>query len=328
MHRICLLPLLGLPLLAQVHPMASLRGGAVARAEGGSARPRAFAWGDGVFLDGRPIAAGRYGRGGCLADWNEDGRLDLILNELPPERPDGSTGALVALLAPGWRRELIDTGASFRDCLGLTLFGRRGLLVTHLQMQLRFYERSARAAAGSAPRYREIYSIYTPSAQSGLALADIDGDGRSDILHGNYWLRAPERFDLGWRLFALNTWFDQPRSAMLRILTTQVHGKLVAVEAESEASPARFAWFAMPADPRQQWIGHEIVVPGGLHRPQVLVETGTPGVVVVGEDNGPGSRLLRVTLPAAGGAATVVEIGRSPGYLAAGPGGTPAVVRK
>ncbi|MBN8732678.1 MAG: hypothetical protein J0L64_19200 [Acidobacteria bacterium] len=325
MHRICLLPVLVLPLLGQQGTAPGLRGGAVAPAEASSGGPRAFAWGRGVLLDGRPIASGNYGRGGCLADWDQDGRLDLILNELPADRPDGSTGSLVALLAPGWRRELIDTGAAFRDCLSVTLFGRHGLLVTHLQMQLRFYERSP----AQTPHYRELYSIYTPSAQSGLALADIDGDGRTDILHGNYWLRSPESFELGWRLFALNMWFEEPRSAMLRIVTTQVNGKLVAVEAESEASPARFAWFEMPADPRQQWMRHDIAIPGGLHRPQVLAGTDTPGVLVVGEDNGPGSRLLRVTLPAgAGASATVVEIGRSPGYLAAGAGGTAVVVRR
>ena len=42
--------------------------------------------------------------------------------------------------------------------------------------------------------YREIYSIYTPSQQTGLSMRDIDGDGRIDILCGNYWIQSPERF--------------------------------------------------------------------------------------------------------------------------------------
>ena len=43
----------------------------------------------------------------------------------------------------------------------------------------------------SAWPYREIYSIYTPSQQTGLSMRDIDGDGRIDILCGNYWIQKP-----------------------------------------------------------------------------------------------------------------------------------------
>jgi len=286
----------------------------------------AAVWGDGVFLEGERLASGYFGRGGCFADWNSDGQQDLILNEISRGEPEAALGKMVALLAPDWRPETIDTGASFRDCLGTELLGRRGVLVTHRQMQLRFYERVTEGRLGiesRAPKYREIYSIYTSSAQSGLAQADIDGDGRLDLLHGNYWLRAPSRFELGWRLFALNTWFDTPRSAMVRIAVSRLDGKLAVVEAESEASPARFAWFEAPADPRQLWTQHAIAIEGGLHRPQVLVSEGH-GTVLVGEDNGPGSRLLRVQLRQG----TVEEIGRSNGYLAVAPGGVTAAVRK
>lgn len=308
MHRLCLVPLLALPLLGQ------WRGGAVETKTHSTA-----AWGNGVTVNGNRVAEGFFSRGGCFADWNGDGRADLILNEIAPGEPGGAIGKIVALLAPAWTREEIDTGSSFRDCLGTRLYGRRGVLLTHRQMQLRFYER----APDRRPRYTEIYSIYTSSAQSGLMQADLDGDGLPDLLHGNYWLKAPATFDLHWRLFALHTWFDTPRSAMVRIATAQVNGKPVVVEAESEASPARFAWFEPPDDPRRLWIQHDIPVAGGLHKPQVLVPAGN-GAVVVGEDNGPGSRLLRVTL--ATGA--VEELGESPGYLASGPGGTATVVRK
>lgn len=314
MHRICLLPFAA---------FFGLAPGLFAQLQGGAVFPGSqltAAWGNGVFLKGELIHPGHFGRGGCVADWNRDHRPDLILNELDPGAPGGSMGRMVALLAPGWRRELIDTGASFRDCLDTTLHGRPGLLVTHLHTQLRFYERSATGKS----TYREIYSIYTPSAQSGLVRADVDGDGRPDILHGNYWLRAPARWEDGWRLFALNTWFYQPRSAMVRIVALPMHGRLAAVEAESEASPARFAWFEKPADPRAEWFQHDIKVPGGLHRPQVLVHGGAPETVVAGEDNGPGSRLLRVNLVTG----EVRVLSRSNGYLAAGPGGTPAVVRR
>ncbi|MEP7365869.1 MAG: hypothetical protein ABI972_21655 [Acidobacteriota bacterium] len=299
---------MALPVLAQV------RGGTVFRGSGELA-----SWGDGVSVGGKRVAEGFFSRGGCVADWNGDGRADLILNEIARGEADGALGKMVALIAPDWRYELIDTGASFRDCLGMELYGRRGVLVTHRQMQLRFYERVPAAKAS----YSEIYSIYTSSAQSGLAQADVDGDGRADLLHGNYWLKAPEKFELGWRLFALHTWFDTPRSAMVRIVTAHVKGKLVVVEAESEASPARFAWFEAPADPKQLWERHDIVIEGGLHKPQVLVRAGD-GAVVVGEDNGPGSRLLKVTLTTG----AVEKLSESNGYLAAGPGGAAVVVRR
>ena len=36
-----------------------------------------------------------------------------------------------------------------------------------------------------------VYSFYTPSRQAGLLLADVDGDGLTDIFAGNYWIRSP-----------------------------------------------------------------------------------------------------------------------------------------
>src|SRR5207245_11758638 len=115
------------------------------------------------------------------------GRPGLGGNQCPPER------ALVGFQAPRWPRHVIDTGVDTADVLAATLFGRRGILLVHKRAQVRFYEIPTNLA-GPWP-VREIYSFYTPSDQGGLMLADIYGDGRPDILCGNYWIRSPESFE-------------------------------------------------------------------------------------------------------------------------------------
>jgi hypothetical protein len=257
------------------------------------------AWGEGIELvpltGGKPrsIITGRYGRGGCEFDGG------LFLNESAKPGEPLETAVFVTL--DSGRAQLVDTHADFRDCLEAELFGRRGVLVTHRQMQLRFYERPG--SPGERWPYREIYSIYTASAQSGLALMDVDRDGWTDIIHGNYWVQSPSAFERSWRIFAFNNWWDQPRSAMLRIAISG--GEVIA--AESEASPARIARFTKPDDPKQFWREAFIEVPGGVKRPGALAVHG--GAVLAGEDRGAGSRLWTIQA----GQASVLET--SSGYL-------------
>jgi len=224
-------------------------------------------------------AAVSYGAGGCALDVNQDGLTDLVLLE---EGSGGHLGVMVWLEAPSWRRHLIDTGAAFRDCLPAVIHGRRGVLVTHRQMQVRFYEA---AGKGRWP-YREIYSIYTPSAQGGLLVSDVDGDSLPDILCGNYWIQSPRKFEESWRLFAIHNWWEEPRSAMVRIALGAHY-----IAAESEEAPARLSWFEKPADPKELWVEHPLQLEPPLKKPQALLAT--ENGFLVGEDEGSGSRLIR-----------------------------------
>jgi hypothetical protein len=167
----------------------------------------------------------------------------------------------LALLAPQDRlvwlhgrrlqaRTQIDTDADFADCLDATIFGRRGLFLTNRGLQVRFYEPSE----GAWP-YREIYSFYTASYQSGLIQADVDGDGRPDLFSGNYWIQSPIKFDLPWRLFAINTYNEGPHSAHVKLLRIRRNGRVQPslLVAQGEMNPAKLALFDPPDDVKQLW---------------------------------------------------------------------------
>lgn len=270
--------LLALALMAAARAIAQIEGGAL---DG----DRVLTWGDRVrahdLISGvaRTLAKARYGPGGCAFDANGDGRTDLVLL-------DPAAREAVWLEAPHWTRRVIDTGADFSDCVMATLFGRRGVIVVHRRAQVRFYEPPARG--GKRWPYREIYSIYTPSAQGGLLTADVDGDGRADILCGNYWIQAPEKFELPWRLFAIGDWWERERSAMLRLAL--VPGEAALVAAQAEESPARAARFERPEDPRQFWTARRLDAAGGVHRAGAMLAV--DGRIYLGENNGAASRLL------------------------------------
>ncbi len=208
-------------------------------------RPRIITWG-GRLLEwdlrgGRPrvlLAQAGFGPGGCAADVDGDGQDDLLVQQRP------GTGALLWLRAPEWKTQVVETETEFQDCLAFTLGGRRGVLLPHLHAQLRFY-----LVPGF--EYKELYSIYTASEQEGLLAQDVDGDGRQDLILGNYWVKNPGALDVAWRLFAINLFHDTPTAARAALALWQ--GRTL-FWAESAARQARIAAFTPPEDVRQLWV--------------------------------------------------------------------------
>ena len=201
-------------------------------------------------------------------------------------------GDLTIRRPPDWKPELIDTLAGMHDCLPATLLGHRGFLMIHRFSQVRFYEPPAKL--GGPWTSTDLYSIYTPSKQTGLLLADIDGDGLTDILCGNYWIKSPTSFELPWRLFAINTYSEVDDSAMLQLALTLPADNLIV--SQGHMREARLTWFEKPDDPKRLWIGHRLADELHLVNPHALAaaDLNSDGKIdfLAGERNEANSRLF------------------------------------
>jgi len=228
-----------------------------------------------------------FGEGGCVADVNGDGHSDLVL-EARPALGSG-LGRLVWLEAPSWKLHVLDSGVEMSDCLETTLFGKRGILMVQRNAQVRFYPYPS-GDSGHAP-YQEVYSFYTPSRQAGLLRDDVDGDGREDILCGNYWIQSPAAYNLPWRLFAIELYNQTESAASLRLALLGDTGRELVV-AQRDMREAKVSLLRVPAgaDPKALWEEHALAAPGGFHFPAGLAVMGRR--IVVGEHNGASSRVL------------------------------------
>src|SRR5258706_793856 len=281
---------------------------------------RLITWGDRILTwslpDGhlQPVGARLprpLGPGGALFDVDGDGQADLVLNQA------GGRGALFWINLRTGKSSEIDHGISANEILPATIHGRRGILLVQRRIQVRFYEIPENPTKPWPSR--DIYSFYSPSDQGGLLLADVDRDGRADILSGNYWIQCPEQIDSHWRLFAIRTWSEDKLSGMVQMALADLFGTGVPnlIVSQSEMSKARVAWFEKPTDPKEQWREHRIESELDLDQPHSLQVAdfngnGRPDILVA-ERSGEG-RLI-VFSNESGGRFTPYALGRTSGVV-------------
>ncbi len=239
------------------------------------------------------------------------GEPGLVINEA------GGRRALLWIDLRSGARVEIDHGISANEILPATILGHRGILLVQRRMQVRFFEPPAGASA--AWTSRDLYSFYSPSDQGGLLLADVDHDGRTDILSGNYWLQCPKEFELPWRLFAIRVWAEEKLSGMVKMAWRDLSGTGIPnlIVSQSEMANARVAWFDKPPDTKQLWTEHRIDGSLKLNQPAALEVADFDGDgrldILVAERAGAGRVIVFHNEGA--GRFTGAEVGRTSGVI-------------
>lgn len=229
--------------------------------------------GDGALLWYRPdtfergiIARGHFQVGLALEDLDGDGTIEVVAGEMNM----GKGIWRISWFKPEedlnkpWARHILDP-----SCIGMggahdLLFvdlngdGERELVAnaTYSKVWGLFIYKPKKDL--TAP-WRK-HTVQTGFAEEGLAAADIDGDGKIEIVSGPDWYSPPPEgaFSGPWkrRIFAPN--FRE----MVRVALSDItgNGRADVIIAESEYPDGRMSWFEnrLVEDPENPWVEHKM----------------------------------------------------------------------
>lgn len=227
--------------------------------------------GSGALLWYRPdtfergmVAQGYFGVGLALEDLDGDGRLEIVAGE----RDQQTDTQMITWFKSGadpaqpWTRHVVDgacTGSA-HDLLFCDIDGdgKRELLANAAYSAnpgVFIYKPGADLAAPWAK-----YVVSSGIFSEGLQAADLNGNGRVDIVHGPDWFACPSEGPLSGRwarqVYAPN-FREMCRTALVDITG---NGRPDVVIAESEYPDGLLSWFEnrLAEDPEYPWIEHRL----------------------------------------------------------------------
>jgi hypothetical protein len=206
--------------------------------------------------------------GGVLADVNGDGRLDFIAGgdwRSPYiwwwEQPSKPTQK--------WMRHIIGKFANkFHTQIWVNIDGK-GKLITWNQGQKSLLKLKPR---DDPKREWQSCLIARDVEGEGLAWADVDGDGKPELVAGNYWFKPTDSTSEEWQRFQFAQGYV---GTLVETADLDGDGRVEIVLSEGDAQyfgrkeRGRVAWFKAERDPRQLWREH--VLANDLVDPHSLI---------------------------------------------------------
>ncbi len=198
-------------------------------------------------------------------DINNDGALDIVVSGNPLswyENPAGSGGNPQG----GWTRRQI---ANYRaHDLILEDMDGDGKLDVIVRIADTAFPTTRVHLQGPNNSWTIVKLWEDTSGPGGMAVGDIDRDGRPDVVSDGYWLRQPAPADMldgnNWTRYNFASW---PAGSSVSIADINNDGRDDISVAVAEVGTGEFAWFEAPENPlTQSWVRHTIDIVDDVHR--------------------------------------------------------------
>ncbi len=189
--------------------------------------------------------------GGVVLDVNRDRKLDFVAGGVWYRHPSNPK-------TEPWNRYIFDSKlAKVHDVVAadIDMDGKKDVITMSDKNDLRWYK------IPDNPEKPWTKHVIFASIHAGIAAADLDADGDTDIVRGSIWLENKEK-GTQWEVheFCGVPWADRKDytgAAKAVIADIDANGRVDIILTEAEFAGARIAWFESPNDPTQvPWKEH------------------------------------------------------------------------